>query len=166
MPLRFGPTRVVLLGHPDDIERVLVTDSCHFVKSPGYRLMRHLLGDGLLTSEGGLWRRHRRPVQPAFHGSRIAAYGQVMADCATRRIACPVLVLWGRRGRLEARSAVLAIWREWADGVRGRALDRGHSLAEEAPEASWEARRAFVAGEGRGGLATVIGGAGRRGGGR
>jgi len=56
------------------------------------------------------------------------------ADRGNRRIACPVLALWGRRGQLEAWYDVLAIWRDWAGDVRGRALDCGHYLAEEAPE--------------------------------
>lgn len=52
---------------------------------------------------------------------------------AGRRIRCPVLALWGTRAKLEAWYDTLAVWREWADDVRGRALDCGHYLAEEAP---------------------------------
>jgi haloacetate dehalogenase len=58
-----------------------------------------------------------------------------MADKrAGRRIACRVLALWGAQGRLEAWYDTLAVWREWAMDVRGRALLCGHYLAEEAPE--------------------------------
>jgi haloacetate dehalogenase len=57
------------------------------------------------------------------------------ADRGSKRIECPVLVLWGGRGRLgELYDDVLAIWRAWADDVGGRPLDCGHFLAEEAPE--------------------------------
>lgn len=55
-------------------------------------------------------------------------------DRGRRRIACPLLALWGRKGRLETWYDVLAIWRDWADDVGGRGLDCGHYLAEEAPE--------------------------------
>jgi len=56
------------------------------------------------------------------------------ADRGARRIECPVLVLWGGRGKLpELYDDVLSIWRGWANDVRGRALDCGHYLAEEAP---------------------------------
>jgi haloacetate dehalogenase len=65
------------------------------------------------------------------------------ADRGTRRIACPVLALWGRRGRLEEWYDVLAIWRDWADDVRGRAIDCGHYLAEEAPEETYAESCAF-----------------------
>lgn len=53
---------------------------------------------------------------------------------AGRRIACPVLALWGAHAKLEAWYDTLAIWREWASDVRGRALSCGHYLAEELPE--------------------------------
>ncbi|HZR43678.1 MAG TPA: alpha/beta hydrolase [Ktedonobacteraceae bacterium] len=65
------------------------------------------------------------------------------ADRGKRRIACPVLALWGRRGSLEEWYDVLAIWRDWANDVRGRALDCGHYLAEEAPDETYEELRAF-----------------------
>jgi haloacetate dehalogenase len=52
---------------------------------------------------------------------------------AGRRIRCPVLALWGAQARLEAWYDTLAVWREWADDVRGRALPCGHYLPEEAP---------------------------------
>ena len=68
------------------------------------------------------------------------------ADRGRRRIACPVLALWGRRGRLDAWYDVLAVWRDWADDVRGRALDCGHYLAEEAPDETYAELRAFFAG--------------------
>ena len=68
------------------------------------------------------------------------------ADRGRRRIACPTLVLWSARGALPHWYDVLGVWREWADDVRGRSLDCGHFLAEEAPEETFAALRAFFAG--------------------
>jgi haloacetate dehalogenase len=48
-------------------------------------------------------------------------------------LACPVLALWGGRGRLDKAFNVLGEWRERAARVDGRALDAGHFLAEERP---------------------------------
>jgi haloacetate dehalogenase len=68
------------------------------------------------------------------------------ADRGTRRLTCPVLVLWGRRGQLESAYDVLAVWRDWADDVRGRALDCGHYLPEEAPDETYAELYRFFAG--------------------
>jgi haloacetate dehalogenase len=67
------------------------------------------------------------------------------ADRGRRRIASPVLVLWGARGQLDRWYDVLAVWRDWADDVRGRSLDCGHYLAEEAPEETYAELRTFLA---------------------
>ena len=54
---------------------------------------------------------------------------------AGKKIACPLLVLWGAAGiPSEAESDPLATWREWATDVRGLAVDCGHYLPEESPD--------------------------------
>lgn len=84
---KMGPYRILLIYHPDAIEELLVTRSRDFIKSPGVRLLRPLLGDGLLLSEGDTWLRQRRLVQPAFHRQRVAGYGDVMTAFAERHVA-------------------------------------------------------------------------------
>ncbi len=59
------------------------------------------------------------------------------------RISCPMLALWGDRGREHKRRAVLEIWRGWAREVSGHGLTCGHFLPEEAPEETLNALRAF-----------------------
>jgi haloacetate dehalogenase len=66
------------------------------------------------------------------------------ADRDKKRIACPVLALWGGKGALPGWYDVLAVWRGWADDVRGRAIDCGHFLPEEAPDETYEALREFL----------------------
>jgi haloacetate dehalogenase len=56
------------------------------------------------------------------------------ADYGRRRIACPVLVLWAGRGGASRFASPLEVWREWAEDVRGHALECGHFLPEERPE--------------------------------
>lgn len=69
------------------------------------------------------------------------------ADLSTRKIACPLLALWGRHGLMERHFDVLASWRERASGpVNGRALDCGHFLAEERPEETAQELTTFFAG--------------------
>ena len=64
---------------------------------------------------------------------------------AGRRIACPVLALWGgrRRGGAAAAAGPLDTWRRWADRVEGGPVDCGHFLPEEAPDAVAPALAAF-----------------------
>ncbi len=52
-----------------------------------------------------------------------------------RKVACPMLALWGGRGVVGKVVDPLAEWRLVAADVRGKALECGHYVAEEAPEA-------------------------------
>ena len=93
--LRFGPvTRLPLpmadgymLGHPRFVQHVLVTNSKNYVKQTrGYEMLRMVLGNGLVTSEGTFWKRQRRIAQPAFHRERLAGFGAVMTRAATQLV--------------------------------------------------------------------------------
>ncbi len=64
---------------------------------------------------------------------------------AGNRIQCPVLALWGAKGPVARWYDVLEVWRAWADDVEGQPLDCGHYLPEEAPNATLEAIRPFLA---------------------
>lgn len=72
----FGGWPTLLLSDSDDIEQVLVKNSRNFIK--GTLIFRHvtaLFGQGLLTSEGGLWQRNRKLAAPAFAGQQLTGYG-------------------------------------------------------------------------------------------
>ena len=87
--MRFLYLTAHFLYHPADIEYVLVTNAKNFIKSRSLRtpFFRRLVGNGLLTSEGEIWKRQRRLAQPAFHRQRISAYADVMVDYAGGMIA-------------------------------------------------------------------------------
>ena len=51
-----------------------------------------------------------------------------------KKIACPLLVLWGGKGFIHRTYDVIDTWKEKAVNVQGRALDCGHFLPEEKPE--------------------------------
>ena len=76
---------------------------------------------------------------------RAAASIDLVHDEADLRqkITCPLLALWGARGRIARAFDVPATWRERADDVRGRALPCGHYLPEEAPEETLAELRGF-----------------------
>lgn len=52
-----------------------------------------------------------------------------------RKVECPLLVLWGNKGFVNRMYDVLDVWNDYAVNVRGQALDCGHFLPEEAPQA-------------------------------
>jgi haloacetate dehalogenase len=61
-----------------------------------------------------------------------------------KKITCPLLAIWGAAGGIPAETeGPLASWREWAINVQGFALDSGHYLAEEAPDATAKALLEF-----------------------
>jgi len=86
VPLRLAPYRVVLFNHPDTIEQVLVTNQRSFIKGSVVHRLGDLIGRGLITSDGELWRVQRRLIQPAFYQERIERYGALMAEHAERLI--------------------------------------------------------------------------------
>ena len=50
-----------------------------------------------------------------------------------KKIACPLLTLWGERGSMGRLYDVMAIWRERARTITGKGLPGGHNLQEEEP---------------------------------
>ncbi|MFN8831892.1 MAG: alpha/beta fold hydrolase [Labrys sp. (in: a-proteobacteria)] len=62
-----------------------------------------------------------------------------------RRIAVPMLALWGAAGIPGAGRSPLEVWREWAVSVEGIAIDAGHFVAEENPGETLAALRSFLA---------------------
>jgi len=63
-----------------------------------------------------------------------------------RKIACPLLVLWGERGAMGRLYDVMSIWRERGTMVTGKGLPCGHSLQEELPDQVLAEVRTFLKG--------------------
>ena len=76
--LKIGTMRIYLISHPDDIEWVLRGNHRNFRKDKMTRNLSRLLGEGLLTSEGDVWRRQRRLAQPSFPQEQIEKYSSCM----------------------------------------------------------------------------------------
>jgi cytochrome P450 len=85
VPLRLGLTSSCLLTNPVYIEQVL-KDRETFIKSRGFRVLKSLLGEGLLTAEGESWFWQRRLAQPMFQQKRIDNYGQIMIEYTDRML--------------------------------------------------------------------------------
>ncbi len=65
-----GPTPTFF--HPDQIKHVLQDNASNYTKGHSFRRGKPFLGEGLVVSDGELWRRQRRLLQPAFHPQRLA----------------------------------------------------------------------------------------------
>jgi cytochrome P450 len=74
---RDGTTRAVLTD-AGAIESVLIEHARSFRKAPSMKYLRPVFGNGILTSDGEHWRRHRRLMQPAFTRQNIERYAEVM----------------------------------------------------------------------------------------
>jgi len=74
---------VLFLYAPEHVHHVLVKNPANYEKATrGYSLVRVLLKQGVLTSEGSHWRKQRRTMQPAFHRRAIEAFASAMVDAA------------------------------------------------------------------------------------
>lgn len=73
---------VVVLNDPSDIREVLIDKARFFTKERTQKRMKMLLGEGLITSDGEIHRRHRAIAAPAFHRQRIQAYANTIVEHA------------------------------------------------------------------------------------
>ena len=79
---------------------------------------------------------------------RAAASIDLEHDRASRaggeQVRCPMLVLWGKKAKIEAWYDALAVWRQYCVAeVSGGPVNSGHYLAEEAPQEVLERLGAF-----------------------
>ena len=64
---RFVGRNSFILNAPDAIKHVLVDNYENYTRTPaGIRVLRPILGEGLLISEGRAWKHQRRTLAPAF----------------------------------------------------------------------------------------------------
>lgn len=76
-----GRPDLFAMRHPDHLYQVLVEQASAFEKKhTAFERLSRVLGNGLLTSDGEVWRRHRRMIQPAFAHARLLGYADVMRD--------------------------------------------------------------------------------------
>jgi len=79
-------TRLVIAAKPDYAKHILVDNNKNYHKSLAYDMLRLLLGNGLLTSEGEFWKKQRRLIQPAFHKQKLADLISMMVRKAQQEV--------------------------------------------------------------------------------
>jgi len=125
-------------------------------RDPAFYLERHIAGQlktpGATTPEifTEYLRCYTRPgtihaICEDYRAGATLDLAEHRADrAAGRRIAAPLLALWGARGSLPRLFDIPTEWRRDASDVRGEALDCGHTLQEEAPGALLAALLPFL----------------------
>lgn len=84
----FGQMPQMLVAHPDDIQTILVGPRERFIKDVVTRALSFAMGQGLVTSEGELWKRQRRLAAPAFSPREVAGYCDAMVSRAASFVEC------------------------------------------------------------------------------
>jgi cytochrome P450 len=77
--------RAYFINEPSEIRRILTRRHSKYHKGPGFERVKMLLGNGLIVSDGEVWRRSRRMIQPAFGRQNVHRLIEVMVQCSERR---------------------------------------------------------------------------------
>lgn len=72
-------TNVYVVSNPQYVDHILRINWQNYTKGQAIKRIGLLLGDGLMVSEGELWKSQRRMVQPAFHNEAVVALINVIA---------------------------------------------------------------------------------------
>ena len=79
-PIQIGPQRMFLAVHPEHVRHISITNRQNYDKLHSYDDVRtYLLGDGLVSSTGELWKRQRRLVAPFFTPRAVEQYYPIIA---------------------------------------------------------------------------------------
>jgi cytochrome P450 len=83
----FSGKKYYVFQHPDYIKHVLLDNHKHYCKPGATKLLRLFLGEGLSTSNGELWLKQRRLMQPAFHKERLVQLADMINE-ETSKLIC------------------------------------------------------------------------------
>ena len=80
---RIGPERTYDFFHPERVREVLVDKASSFIRwERGTAVFAEVHGQSVLVTEGEVWQRQRRMLQPGFGPKRMAAYAHWMVAAA------------------------------------------------------------------------------------
>jgi cytochrome P450 len=85
--VRLGGGGMLVVADPEDLEHVLQTHNRRYVRGHTVDRIRPMLGNGLPLSDGQLWLRQRRTMQPVFSRARIATLVSRIVQVGRRYLA-------------------------------------------------------------------------------
>jgi cytochrome P450 len=80
---RVGFRVLHLVSHPDYVQYVLQDNQDNYRKGVGLLQAKRWLGEGLVTSEGEVWLRQRRLIQPAFQRQHLNSFASVVTTATS-----------------------------------------------------------------------------------
>lgn len=120
--VKLGSQHIYVVVEPEHVHHVLVKNPNNYIKGKGYTGFRLLVGQGLVTSDGDLWRNQRRLMQPSFTPKSIVQFFDMMVETTARMLEqwnpSPILLASGEG--VQNPSPALPAGREGADGRNGQ----------------------------------------------
>jgi cytochrome P450 len=131
--MRLVNERAYDLFTPELVREALVDNAEHLVRwERGIEVFAEVFGRSVLTTEGEVWKRQRRMLQPAFTPKRVAGYAALMVDAAAAGLDAAVPA-----GQNEAVVAMDALFSGLAMDVILRTLFSDRVRAEDSQQAAW-----------------------------
>src|SRR5512138_2839573 len=80
-PIQIGPQQIFVAIHPDHVRHISITNRQNYDKLGSYDIVRKLLlGNGLVASNGALWRRQRKLMAPFFTPKAVEQYYDIIVS--------------------------------------------------------------------------------------
>lgn len=77
--------RSLFVNDPSEVRRILVRRHKRYDKGRGFERVKMLLGNGIIVSDGDVWRRARTMIQPAFSKKNVHKLIEQMIFCCDQR---------------------------------------------------------------------------------
>ncbi|MGF1506642.1 MAG: cytochrome P450 [Anaerolineae bacterium] len=76
--MNLGPNKFYFAAHPDDLRKALLNNDKKWIRGKGYERLKTAIGERLLTSDGEVWHKRRKLMQPAFTPNAVAQYSRTI----------------------------------------------------------------------------------------
>jgi len=76
--------QAVFINDAAEVRKLLVKHHSKYRKGPGFERVKMLLGNGLIVSDGTIWRRSRTMIQPAFSRQNVHRLISLMIECTQK----------------------------------------------------------------------------------
>ena len=77
--VQVGPKKIIVAIHPEHVRHITMTNSKNYEKLESYDPVRkYIIGNGIVTSIGALWKRQRRMMAPFYTPKGVQDYSDIM----------------------------------------------------------------------------------------